>query len=48
MLKDGANLGELIIKSLDIITITVPPALATCMSIGAEIATERYISKKIY
>jgi len=47
MIKAEASTLDIIFKSLDIITIAVPPALATCMSIGAEIATERLENQQI-
>ena len=35
LVKNGATVEEIIIKGLDLITVTVPPALPTCISIGA-------------
>jgi cation-transporting ATPase 13A3/4/5 len=38
----------MIVNSLDLITITVPPALPTCLSIGVSFALARLAKKKIY
>ena len=42
-IANGAETYHIITKALDIITIAVPPALATCITIGAEIAAKRFI-----
>lgn len=38
----------MIINSLDLITITVPPALPTCLSIGVSFALSRLSKKNIF
>ena len=38
---DNLTLGQLIINALDLVTITVPPALPTCLSIGISLALGR-------
>lgn len=41
-LKDGSiSIWEFINEGLDLITITVPPALPTCLQIGISIALSR-------
>ena len=37
----------IVLRAFDIITIAVPPALATCLSIGSEIASNRYAFQSI-
>lgn len=37
----------MVINSLDLITITVPPALPTCLSIGVTFALGRLLKKQI-
>jgi len=41
LLHHGEDLQTVIVHSLDIMTIAVPPALATCLTIASEIATSR-------
>lgn len=41
--KEGAETKDIILKCLDMITVTIPPALPTCMSIGIGFALTRYI-----
>lgn len=38
MIKNGTSIGNLIDRSLDLITITVPPALPAAMSCGVVFA----------
>ncbi|CAD8171278.1 unnamed protein product [Paramecium pentaurelia] len=50
---EGIKNGEMtifwfIINSFDLVTITVPPALPTCLSIGVSFALARLQKKKIY
>jgi len=47
MLEYGKPYSFILERSLDLITITVPPALATCITIGADIAIKRLETKKI-
>ncbi|EAR98781.2 E1-E2 ATPase family protein (macronuclear) [Tetrahymena thermophila SB210] len=42
------ELRDLILNSLDLVTITVPPALPTCLSIGISFAISRLKKQKIY
>ncbi|KAL4505178.1 hypothetical protein ABPG72_016245 [Tetrahymena utriculariae] len=42
------NLKDFILNSLDLITITVPPALPSCLSIGVSLAISRLKQQKIY
>lgn len=46
-IQEGATFFEILKKSLDVLTIAVPPALATCLSIGSEIASGRLEEKGI-
>ena len=39
LVKDNASIEEMIDKTLDMVTVTVPPALPTCMSIGISFAS---------
>ena len=41
MIKNENTGGEIILKLLDLITITVPPALPACLGIGISIALNR-------
>lgn len=43
--RNGAETKEIILKCLDMITVTIPPALPTCMSIGVGFALTRYFLK---
>ncbi|EAR98784.2 E1-E2 ATPase family protein (macronuclear) [Tetrahymena thermophila SB210] len=45
---DFIDLKDFILNSLDLITITVPPALPTCLSIGISFAISRLRKKQIY
>ncbi|KAM3128083.1 hypothetical protein pb186bvf_019784, partial [Paramecium bursaria] len=45
---ENLTLGQLIINALDLVTITVPPALPTCLSIGISLALGRLQKKQIY
>ena len=42
------SMFQMIINSLDLITITVPPALPTCLSIGISFALARMQKKQIF
>ncbi|KAL4462608.1 hypothetical protein ABPG74_000438 [Tetrahymena malaccensis] len=46
--QDFIDLREVILNSLDLITITVPPALPTCLSIGISFAISRLRKKQIF
>ncbi|CAD8214246.1 unnamed protein product [Paramecium octaurelia] len=46
--EDNTTIFQMIINSLDLITITVPPALPTCLSIGVSFALSRLSKKSIY
>ncbi|CAD8078910.1 unnamed protein product [Paramecium primaurelia] len=46
--EDNTTIFQMIINSLDLITITVPPALPTCLSIGVSFALARLSKKSIY
>ena len=41
--REGAATKDIILKCLDMITVTIPPALPTCMSIGVGFALTRLI-----
>ena len=41
------TVGEIIVNSLDLVTITVPPALPTCLAIGVSLALHRYVKRVI-
>ena len=47
-LKFNYNPGEIIDRSLDLITITVPPALPAAMTIGTVMAISRLKKQKIF
>jgi P-type E1-E2 ATPase len=44
----GVNVGDIIIRALDIITIVVPPALPAAMTVGTVYAQNRLKKKQIY
>jgi len=46
-IQEGASTFDIFKKSLDVLTIAVPPALATCLSIGCEIASGRLEKKGV-
>ncbi|EGR34206.1 hypothetical protein IMG5_020700 [Ichthyophthirius multifiliis] len=46
--KNYINLTEIIIRSLDIIAICIPPALPTCLSFGISFSLKRLNEKKIF
>ena len=48
MLNQGYSTYEIIDRSLDLITITVPPALPAAMTVGTVFAISRLKKKKIY
>ncbi|CAD8193351.1 unnamed protein product [Paramecium pentaurelia] len=48
LLDDSISTWEFINEGLDLITITVPPALPTCLQIGISIALARLKSSKIF
>eukprot|EP00828_Plagiopyla_frontata_P017047 TRINITY_DN2221_c0_g1_i11.p1 TRINITY_DN2221_c0_g1~~TRINITY_DN2221_c0_g1_i11.p1 ORF type:complete len:932 (+),score=102.30 TRINITY_DN2221_c0_g1_i11:723-3518(+) len=48
LVQDNAGVKEMIDKTLDMITVTVPPALPTCMSIGISFAAQRLKRKNIF
>lgn len=48
MVSRGESLKHIIIRSLDIITIVVPPALPAAMSVGIINANSRLKKKKIF
>ncbi len=48
MLKEGVNTLEIIKRSCDILTIVVPPALPTCMSIGVLFAVKSLKGDSIF
>ena len=48
MIKLGTTVPKLIDKSLDLITITVPPALPASMSVGVAFAISRLKKRKIF
>ena len=41
-------IAEIIIKASEIVTVTVPPALPTCMQIGISVALSRLKKKETY
>lgn len=48
MIRNGTTLFNLILRSLDLITITVPPALPAAMTCGVVFAIQRLRSQKIF
>ncbi|KAK2952201.1 ion-transporting P-type ATPase [Blattamonas nauphoetae] len=48
LIRDGEELFRVIFKSLDIVTVAVPPALPAAMSIGVTYASRRLKKKKIF
>ncbi|CAD8092827.1 unnamed protein product [Paramecium sonneborni] len=46
--ENNTTIFQMVINSLDLITITVPPALPTCLSIGVSFALARLGKKQIY
>ena len=48
MIKQGYVASAIIDRSLDLVTITVPPALPAAMTIGTVFAINRLKSQKIY
>lgn len=42
LVRDGADPEDIVLKCLDMITVTIPPALPTCMSIGVGFALTRF------
>ena len=48
MLRSKISPGEMVDRSLDLITITVPPALPAAMTIGIVFAIGRLKKKKIF
>ena len=48
LIEKGTEITVLIDKSLDLITITVPPALPATMSVGAAFAIQRLKRSKIF
>lgn len=42
------SVGKILVRSLDIITIAVPPALPAAMSVGTVYALQRLKKKQIY
>ena len=48
LIKAGTNTADLVDKSLDLITITVPPALPATMSVGVAFAILRLKRSKIF
>ncbi|XP_032223526.1 polyamine-transporting ATPase 13A3 [Nematostella vectensis] len=47
-IKQGATVGNIIKKALDVITIAVPPALPAAMSVGTVYAVQRLKKQQIY
>jgi len=45
---EGSDTFEIVLKCLDLVTITVPPALPTCMSVGINFAIRRLKKEGIY
>lgn len=41
MIKQGLSAGYIVLKFLDLLTIVVPPALPTCLTIGISIASKK-------
>jgi len=48
LIKIGTSPDKLLDKSLDLITITVPPALPAAMSVGVAFAIQRLKKSKIF
>jgi len=48
MIEQGFDVGPIINRSLDLITITVPPALPAAMTVGTVFAINRLKKKKIF
>jgi cation-transporting ATPase 13A3/4/5 len=48
MLRQQYNTRDIVLKSLDLITITVPPALPAAMTVGAIFAMERLKKKMVF
>jgi len=48
MISQGYGSGEIIDRSLDLTTITVPPALPAAMTVGIVFAVSRLKKQKIY
>jgi len=48
LIEEGNNVANIIDKSLDLITITVPPALPATMSVGVAFAVRRLKQQQIY
>lgn len=46
--REGAEPKDIVMKCLDMITVTIPPALPTCMSIGIGFALTRLRRKNIF
>ena len=46
--KQGAKIGEIILRALDVITIAVPPALPAAMTVGTIYALQRLKKTHIY
>lgn len=47
-IREDAETKEIVLKCLDMITVTIPPALPTCMSIGIGFALTRLKKKNIF
>ena len=41
-------MGHIIVRSLDLVTITVPPALPAALAMGIVFAQRRLVTKNIY
>lgn len=48
LIKNNNPAGDIVDKSLDLITITVPPALPAAMTVGVVFAVNRLKKKKIF
>ena len=48
LLNNEAETEEIVMKCLDMITVTVPPALPACMTVGIQFALSRLKKKQIY
>ena len=48
LIRIGTVVSKLVDKSLDLITITVPPALPAAMSVGSAFALQRLKKSKIF
>ncbi|XP_022780127.1 probable cation-transporting ATPase 13A3 isoform X4 [Stylophora pistillata] len=48
LVLNGMSVGKIVLKSLDVITIAVPPALPAAMSVGIVYALQRLKKKQIY